>query len=187
MFSGYHGIVFCLDSSPLALQYQIKAYLQPFNEDQFQNSIINHTYTLLSGSPSQNLKQALDKCKIWFEKIDAFINDIKEVVSHSHDFLKDVVNAIYKRTLLAIEYKPDLKLNSEIVLIKGQQDPKIDILPDDYDLSKFTTKPVKVINITSDHLSVPEDCKISNIINGMLEPELLELFNNKNMCEVYSG
>lgn len=185
LFLGYHGIVFCLDSSPLALQHQLKAYLGHLTENELQDLIIDHIYTQLTGKSSQSLKEGLEKCDNWSDKIVTFINNMKKKVTQSHDYMNHLINAVYKRMLLALEYKPDLKLKSEIVLIKGLPDPKVDILPDDYDLTQYTTKPVKIVNVSSDHVSVPKDCKISNIINGMLELELLELFEKKNLCHKY--
>lgn len=87
--------------------------------------------------------------------------------------------------MFARNYEPNFKLNSEVVLIKGLPHPTAQSLPEDYNLSKYTNKPVKLFNIESDHATAPYDNKVSNIVNKMLDPSLLEEFKKKNLCETY--
>ncbi|XP_028162532.1 fatty acid synthase-like [Ostrinia furnacalis] len=182
---GHVGKVFCLDSSPDALRVHLDSYIGNLSDNRLQNAIVEHLYRFMSGNDNEEFKKELEKLEDWTAKKEACVQKLKGLVKYSHQYQKLVLEAAYKRIKMAREYQPTMKLDSEIILIKGIPHPNAQQLPEDYNLSKYTNQPVIVYNIESDHALAPNDSRVSNIINRMLEPEVVEYFNKKNLCHVY--
>ncbi|XP_037873187.1 fatty acid synthase [Bombyx mori] len=181
---GHVGTVYCLDSSPDVLRDQLGAYLGNPDENELQNNVIEHIYQLLTNQNSQ-LGNILSTADTWEEKLHIGTKEIKKYSAFSHEYIRSIVDDTYKRIELAKNYKPDIILASELVLIKGVPHPSSRLLPDDYNLSKYSSKPVKVYQIDIDHSLATYDCRVSNIINSLLENTLLEEYKKNNLCDVY--
>ncbi|KAJ2940723.1 hypothetical protein O0L34_g14834 [Tuta absoluta] len=182
---GLVGIVYCLDSSPDALRVQLDAYLGKLSEEQLQNAVIKHIYHLITGSRSTILEEEVENTNAWDEKVKQCVQNLKNHVTFSKDYMRDIIKTFYKRIGLAKIYKPQLKLKSDIVLLKGISHPNAVRLDDDYGLSKYSENPVKVFGINSDVALAPYDCRVANVLNNLLEPALLDEFKAKNLCECY--
>ncbi|KAI5631854.1 acyl transferase domain-containing protein [Phthorimaea operculella] len=182
---GLVGTVFCLDSSPDALRVQLDAYIGKLSEDQLQNAVIKHMFHLMSGITSASLETQIENIDDWSGKVALCIQNLKQQVSLSHEYMRDIIETFYERIGLAKTYKPKFKLKSDIVLLKGISHPNATKLDDDYGLSKYAENPVKVFDINSDVALAPHDCRVANVVNNLLEPELLKEFKAKNHCECY--
>ncbi|XP_063894600.1 fatty acid synthase [Helicoverpa armigera] len=182
---GRVGTVYCLDSSPDALRVQLDAYIGHSTDSELQNSIAEHMYRLMTGTDSEELKKDLEESETWSEKIKACVRRLRGLASYSNQYKTSILQAAYRRIMEARQYEPNLKLQSELILIKGIPHPKAKPLPEDYNLSKYTTKPVKVFQIESDHASAPYDCRVSNIVNKFLAPDLLSKFEKEILCDTY--
>ncbi|KAJ2951603.1 hypothetical protein O0L34_g13759 [Tuta absoluta] len=181
---GYVGLVYCLDSSPDALRVQLDAHIGNETDSQLQNSLIEHFYQLVSGKTSAELNKTISTVENWTDKVDIYVEKLKNIAGQTHQYLRDTLETAYRRIKLAKNYNPTFRLESEVILLKGLPNANSGNLDSDYGLSKYTKKPVKVINIASDHASAPQDCRIPNIINQFIDPELLENYNN--VCYTYS-
>ena len=142
-------------------------------------------FHLMTGQEGFELEQELKKTDNWSDKIEICMKGLRGLVHFSIEHRRTILESAYNRILLAREYEPDFKLNSELVLIKGIPHPKAEELAEDYSLSKYTNKPVKVFQIESDHASAPYDVRVPNIVNKLLDPNLLQEFKKKNLCEFY--
>ncbi|KAH9645163.1 hypothetical protein HF086_005708 [Spodoptera exigua] len=182
---GRVGTVYCLDSSPDALRVQLDAYVGNLTDTELQNKIVEHMYRLMTGRDSEELKNDLERSENWSEKVEACVSRLRELASYSNQYKRSILETAYRRIMLARQYEPEFKLESQLVLMRGIPHPKAGPLPEDYNLSKYTTKPVKVFNIESDHASAPLDCRVSNIVNKFLDPELLSKFEKEVLCETY--
>uniref|UniRef100_A0A2A4JTZ4 Ketosynthase family 3 (KS3) domain-containing protein n=1 Tax=Heliothis virescens TaxID=7102 RepID=A0A2A4JTZ4_HELVI len=182
---GCLGTVYCLDSSPDALRVQLDAYLGPLTDNQLQNSIVEHMYRLMTGTDSEELKNDLKNLDSWSEKVIVCVNRLRGLAKYSNQYKTSILQAAYRRIMEAKHYEPNFKLQSELVLIKGIPHPKAKPLPEDYNLSKYTTKPVKVIQIESDHATAPYDSRVSNIVNKFLDSDLLSKFEKEVLCDSY--
>ncbi|CAB3255958.1 unnamed protein product [Arctia plantaginis] len=182
---GHVGIVYCLDSSPDVLKIQLKTYLGDVSDSMLQNTILEHMYTLMTGNEIRTITHELEKAMSWSDKVDICMKNMIGLVNYSNQYKRSILESAYQRILLAKEYEPDLKLESQLVLMKGVSHPKADNLARDYRLSKYTKKPVKVFQLKSDHPSAPYDCQVSNIVNKLLDKNLLEDFKKKNLCDSY--
>ncbi|KAG6451289.1 fatty acid synthase [Manduca sexta] len=180
---GHEGIVYCLDSSPDALRVQINVYLGNITQAQLQNTVIEHAYYLITGFESIELKHDLDNAITWSEKVECCLAKLKGLVNYSNEYKKVILESMYQRFRLAQEYKPKIKLRSELVLIRGVQN--LEQLSDDYGLGVYSEKKVSVHNLGIEYKLVPRDCRVPNIINRLLEPSLLEIFRKKNLCDTY--
>lgn len=185
LHAGHVGIVFCLDSSPSALRVQLEAYLGHLTDNELQDEIIKHMFKLMKGENVQEFVNELQNIRVWDKKLEACVSRLREKVQYSHQYKMALIEAAYNRIKLAQEYKPNLKLESQIVLLRGVQHPRAAALPEDYDLSQYTKQPVKVFNLATDHAMSTQDCRVSNIVNSLLEPHMLENFKTKNLCDTY--
>lgn len=177
--------MYCLDSSPDALRVQLDAYVGNLTEVQLQNALVEHMYKLMSGQESEELKNDLGKLEQWSDKVKACVNRLRGLVKYSHQYQKSILETAYKRLQLVREYNPNFKLESELVLMRGIPHPNAKGLPEDYNLSKYTKQPVRIFDLKSDHAIAPFDCRVSNIVNSLLDTSILEEFKNKNLCETY--
>ncbi|XP_059062960.1 fatty acid synthase-like [Achroia grisella] len=182
---GHKGIVYCLDSSPDALRTHLNAYVGNLSDSDLENAIIEHFYQLMAGKHNEELKKDLQNAETWSEKIEACTFKLKGLAKYSLEYKNSLFNEAYRRIKMAYEYEPKFKLESQLVLIRGIAHPKAENLSDDYNLSKYTTQPVKIVDINSDHSLAPNDCRISNIINSMLDEHLIEEYQKTSQCEVY--
>ncbi|KAJ8719814.1 hypothetical protein PYW08_011989 [Mythimna loreyi] len=182
---GRVGTVYCLDSSPDALRVQLNAYVGNLSDTELQNSIVEHMYRLMTGRESKELTNDLEKSESWSEKVEACVNSLRELASYSSQYKRSILQAAYRRIMLARQYEPNFKLDSELILMKGISHPKSEALADDYNLSKYTNKPVKIFHLDSDHASAPYDCRVSNIVNKFLGEDLLSKFEKENLCDTY--
>nr|XP_049700707.1 fatty acid synthase [Helicoverpa armigera] len=182
---GYTGVVYCLDSSPDVLKIQLGSHLGELTDSELQNVVLKHLYFLMAGSVSDELNQYLDQAQDWGTKVQASMHVLRGCGNFSNQYKWSILESAYRRITFARNYEPNLKLNSEIVLIKGLSDIE-ESLPEDYNLSRYSKKPVKVFHIESDHVTAPYDSRVSNIVNKMLDPKLLEEIKKKNLCETYT-
>ncbi|XP_075977388.1 fatty acid synthase-like [Anticarsia gemmatalis] len=181
---GYLGVVYCLDSSPDAVRVHLDTYLGELTDVELQNIIIKDFFQLISGQKSEPLNEELQILESWSEKVQICLKKLKSLVTYSHEYQRAVLEAIYKRITLSRNYEPKFRLKSEVVLMKAIDSSKVD-LADDYNLSKYTTQPVRVFDLECDHSSAPYNCRIPNIVNKMLEPELLEKYRQMDLWESY--
>lgn len=187
LITGRIGVIYCLDSSPDALKSQLVAYLGNVPDEQLQNMILEHMYYLMTGQKSIDLKEVLQihLNENWSMKVDICMRHLRGMVAYSFDFQNYVLESAYNRIKLAKTYECNLKLNSELILIKGIHHPKMKGLSEDYNLSKYTKSPVRIFPIESDHASAPYNSRVSNIINKRLDPSVLQEFKQENICEFY--
>ncbi|XP_013162844.1 PREDICTED: fatty acid synthase-like isoform X2 [Papilio xuthus] len=182
---GERGIVYCLDSSPDALKHLMKTYAGDLSNANLQNVVAARMFHLTTGLNSEEFMKELETIDSWDKKIDIFIRRVKKLVPYSHDYMRSLLETTYNRFVLAREYQPNLKLNSELILIKSTASAEFVNLPDDYNLGKYSERPVKVYDIDGDHASAPYDIRVPTIINDSLDRKLLNEFNKTNTCETY--
>lgn len=160
-------MVYCLDSSPDALRSHLDAYIGKVSEDRLQNKILTHMYHLLTGDKIEELKE-LNKLSTFEEKVSITLKKLKGVVLYSEQYKIHVLETAYKRINLAKEYKPKINLESELILLKGMAHPNCENLTEDYNLTQYSKKPIKIFELKSDHGLAHQDLRVSNIINGQI-------------------
>lgn len=169
-----------MDSSPDALRMQLRAYVGILSERELQDVCLNHIRFLFTKEAEDIKFENMD----WSDKVKRLLENIKSI-PFSNEYKKLVIETTYKKFALALDYEPDFKLESELILIKGILQTKATELADDYNLSKYTKRPIKIFGINSDFASAPEDCRIPDIVNRTLDPKLVEELKMRNLCETY--
>lgn len=154
-------------------------------DSELQNAILEHISQLIAGKVPEELGQYLEQINDWPTKVDACLYTLRGIGNYSKQYKGSLLDTAYRNILFAKNYKPQLTLNSDIVLIKGKPDLQSESLSADYNLSKYTKNPVKVYDIESDHPSAPYDSRVTNIVNKLLDGNLLEEFKKKNLCDKY--
>ncbi|KAH9645168.1 hypothetical protein HF086_005713 [Spodoptera exigua] len=182
---GHTGVVYCLDSSPDALRIQLNSYLGEISDSELQNAILEHISQLIAGKVPEELGQYLEQINDWPTKVDACLYTLRGIRNYSKQYKGSLLDSAYRKISFAKNYEPKLKLNSDIVLIKGKPHLQSEKLSADYNLSKYTKNPVKIYHIESDHPSAPYDTRVTNIVNNLLDDNLLEEFKKKNLCDKY--
>lgn len=163
----------------------METVLGQFSEDQLQNHILNHMYNLITGKKGTELIADLMGVTSFDAKVKECLKRTKGVVTYSKEYIKLVLESAYNRILIAQQYKPELKLKSQLILMKGSKD-MAGTLSDDYNLSKYSQKPVKVFPLLAgDSAAAPYDLRVSNIINMTLDKKVLDEFKDKNLCDMY--
>lgn len=140
---------------------------------------------MVSRESGTTLDENLERSDNWEEKIDASISKTKHSLRYSLQYVRKLLGTLYKRIVLFKDYKPDVILNSQIILIKGVAHPNSSSLENDYSLSKYSKYPVKIFNIESDHALAPRDLKVSSIVNQHLDADYIKIYNEFNLCKSY--
>lgn len=187
--TGHEGVIFCVDGSPSFMRAALGAHLGTLGEggarDAVQDRLAAHMYSLMRGGEAPTLARSLAALPTWEDKVDACVNKLRGVANLSNQYKRCILQGAYNRIVLAERYEPSFRLRSELVLIKGAPHPGTARLPHDYGLSRYSALPVRVFQVHADHASVPYDCRVTSIVNRLLDPSLIEAFNNKNVCETY--
>lgn len=134
-------------------------------EDKFQNAVLIHMYRLMTGHENKELEKQLDIPNTLEEKIKITLKHLKRKISYSEQYERHVLESAFKRIYLAKEYIPTMKLKSELVLLKGIPHPNAENVTDDYNLSLYSEKDIKLFHLNSDHGIAFQDVRVSNIIN----------------------
>lgn len=167
------GTVYCLGGSPEEIRTDIESKLDGFSECKLQNDIIQHCCSLATKNAQLDLSGLLNT-QNFEDKVRLCIKKIQDQTPFNRQYISDVIVSAYKRICFIRNYKYDIPaLKSKIIMIRA-------ITPS---TSNF---PVT----TSFELHVPlqdllGDLRCSSIINNYLEVNVLEEFNNKNLCESY--
>lgn len=180
--------MYCLDSSPDAVRMHLDTYLGDVSDDELQCQILQHFHRLMTGrTVSDQFQRKIDQLEAWNDRKELFLNSLKGLAIYSRQYASDVAEAAYNRIKLARNYEPDFKLDSEVVLVKSlsASDSALARLGEDYNLSKYTRRTVKVFDVPANHVEMPSDCRVPFVVNSQLDPELLELFRNTNLCLSY--
>ncbi|KOB72243.1 Uncharacterized protein OBRU01_10949 [Operophtera brumata] len=151
----------------------LDAVLGEVSKEQLQNYVFNHMYNLITGKKGKELKADLKKIVNYKAKVEECLKRMKGVVDYSKQYKQHVLESAYKRIVMVRDYRPQIKLKSKLVLMKSSKCMMVDTLADDYGLSKYSEKPVKVFSLEADHASAPNDIRISNIVNMFADTKFL--------------
>lgn len=97
------------------------------------------------------------------------ISLIKHLTVQEVNYQKLIANGIYNRSKALMTYIPAYnKLKSNVTLIKPTQSSVTD-LPDDYALSEYFEKPIKVHTFEGNHVTILENQATAELINSYLQ------------------
>ncbi|GBP44699.1 hypothetical protein EVAR_44227_1 [Eumeta japonica] len=198
---GLVGTVFCVDTSPDALPIQLSALLQlspdhGIDDQALQNSIVEHICKLLvdgydSSEPmavwAKELQRAVGEAKDWPSKVDAGVRQLRGRVPHSFQYARAHIEAAYARIRESLRYSAEAlaaqPLSSHLVLARrALQEGEAAVLPSDLGLSRLSSAPVSVHELTAGGV---DDLRLPAVINKYMRPQELEQFSKRDLRESY--
>lgn len=152
------------------------------NEDELQNGLLRHIYTLMGGEGSVLLEDLSQKtCS---EKIEAYVRSLQGRVAHTEQYARTLMEYAVARINYMLSYKGNegRQLRSKIVLLRAALgNPQLQLT----DLQKLSTQAVVVHQLESSLANITSDLRCAAIINEYLDPAILEAFETKNICNTY--
>ncbi|GBP64858.1 Fatty acid synthase [Eumeta japonica] len=184
---GLQGSIFCVDSAPDVFPVQLKVVLGDVSENELQNAVIDHMYSVMAGQSSDELHEQLANVYSWEEKADLACRHLRGLIHYSSQYARAHMETAYGRIVEAAKYLPEHhQIRSKIVLIRSRHQPEaVAAYPKDFGLSKYTIQPVDVYDLEAEHADVLEDLRCTAIVHKHLESRLLEEYFKKNLCETY--
>ncbi|CAB3246473.1 unnamed protein product [Arctia plantaginis] len=180
---GLTGKVFCVGCAPHELPDELSIQLAEFeNEDQLQNGILRHIYTLMGGEAFTLLEDISQKtCS---EKIEAYVRILLGRVAHSGQYARTLMEYAVARINYMLNYKgyDGRQLRSQIVLLRaalGHAQLQQAVL------QKLSKQTVVVHQLGSSLANITSDLRCAAIINEYLDSAILDDFETKNICNTY--
>ncbi|XP_045454234.1 fatty acid synthase-like [Melitaea cinxia] len=184
---GLTGTVFCLGGTPKEIQEHFEEILKDYKtDDELQNAIIRHMYTLMTNNEDTGKREKLDSVlsnKVsWNEKVTACVNLASGQVVHSNQYTEELIKAAYGRILQVRRYNYEPRqLRSQLICIR----PRSSKICKTSNLQQYSLKPVIEYELQAPFAIAAEDLSCSNIVNRHLDPAISEAFEKKNLCETY--
>ncbi|XP_038216608.1 fatty acid synthase-like [Zerene cesonia] len=182
---GLTGKVYCIGGAPEEIQMQFASKLQEFkDETSLQKAVGRHMVKLMLGQNSASLDKAFEMALTWEDILDSCVRDLRGRVNHSAQYARELIETAYLRILQVRNYSPNLeKLRSQLILMK----------PNDW-IAKFSSKsslqdysaqPIIEYELKAPLAYAVQDLLCAGIINRHLDEDVLEAFDNKNLCDTY--
>ncbi|KAL0266678.1 UNVERIFIED_CONTAM: hypothetical protein PYX00_009160 [Menopon gallinae] len=181
---GRTGRLFLLDGSPDLLKMLCNVALGTGSDEEFDTALLMTMHNLFVPGTNEKVKDDLNNFKTWDEKVERLMAILPDTVPHSREHQKVTAFDLRQRLKAIIRYenKHTSKLTLNITLIRPNEQVMPNLLPDDYNLSKFSDDPIKVIYVDGNHLSMLENSMVAEIINGSTsQPEEAGLFKSSIM------
>ncbi|CAG4933467.1 unnamed protein product [Colias eurytheme] len=182
---GLTGIVYCIGGAPKEIQTQFASKLQEFKDEiSLQEAVGKHMVKVMSGQNSAALDKAFEKAPTWKEKVDICVRDLRGRVNHSAQYAKELIETAYSRILQVRNYasKPQ-KLRSLLVLMKPND--LSTKLEGKSSLQDYSLQPIVEYKLKAPLAHAAQDLRCAGIINRHLDEDILEAFEQKNLCETY--
>ncbi|CAG5024465.1 unnamed protein product [Parnassius apollo] len=182
---GLTGTVFFVGESPEEIQSTIKERLKEYNSDEaLQIAVAKHIVKLMVGGASTDeLAIALCRVPTWQEKVEECLRFILGRVSHSVQYMQELIESAYGRIKQVLCY--DLKvraLRSKLILIRAASSAGN---PEALTLQSHSQQPISIYQLRAPLAYTTEDLRCSAVINSHLNTEILEAFEKKNLCDTY--
>ncbi|XP_075991465.1 fatty acid synthase-like [Anticarsia gemmatalis] len=179
---GLTGTVFCLGHAPHEFATELNSQLSEFNtEEQLQDGVLRHMYTLMAGTDTAQLEKALQNVTTWPEKLNSCVRTLLGRVSHSAQYARTLIESALARIKQGRRYNATEKIRSRVVFIrpKGTQSVEVE------KLQQYSLQPVSVHQLETPLPHLLTDLQCTAIINEHLDPAVLEAYSTKNLCQTY--
>ena len=185
--AGITGTVFCIGGAPSDVQAVIEEKLKDFKtEEELQNAVLRHMFSLVCSHVTEDLNSVLQKNMSWEEKVSLSVHLMSGQIMHSNQYAKELVNAAYGRIVQARRYNEEPRqLRSQLISLKPSSGHAQSNESNASSLQKHSLQKVKEYQLDSPFAFAAQNLQCSAIINRHLDDDILEAFNNKNLCETY--
>ncbi|PZC83616.1 hypothetical protein B5X24_HaOG207599 [Helicoverpa armigera] len=181
---GLTGTVYCLGCAPDELQSAVEENLSDYKtEEHLQNAVVKHMYKLMVGDMDVNLDAAISGAATWAQKVELCVRTLLGRVPHSAQYARALLETALSRIQRARAHVPRVRaLRSRLVLLRAAAArPQ----PPARALQHHSQLPVVVHQLTSPLAHATADLQCAAVINRYLHPDILQHFDNKNICDTY--
>ncbi|XP_049870283.1 fatty acid synthase-like [Pectinophora gossypiella] len=181
---GLTGTVYCLGGTPEELEATINEKLGDFDTDEaFQNALVRHMSELMAEGVSAELDVALKGASNWQEKLNACVNTLLGRVSHSKQYTRLIIESAFARVEQMRRGKVQArKLQSRIVVLRAASNS---LISSTEEIQRYSQKPIVVYNLPNSLAHFAKDPRCAAIINRHFDEEVLQTFENRNLCDTY--
>ncbi|XP_045518361.1 fatty acid synthase-like [Pieris brassicae] len=173
------GTVFCLGGTPEDIVSEVNLVFDKYkSQEDLQDDLIRHMLRMnLSDTTVQ-----IDLKGTWEEKVSSYVHKLIGKVPLSSQYNQDYIKCAYSRMRQLLKYKDQATLlKSQVIFLKS----KLAVKASD-SLQKYSEKPVVVYDLDTSLANVARDLRCSAIVNRHLEPNVLQNFDESNICFTYS-
>lgn len=147
-------------------------------EEELQDELIKHVLQLNLGDENANIELK----GTWEEKVLSYHHYLKGKVPLSSQYTRKFIECAYARLNQTRKCKFQIEpLKSQLIFLR----PKLTMQSSDSP-QKYSEKPVVVYDLKSPWGIVAKDLQCSAIINRHLDAEILQTFENTNLCYTYA-
>nr|XP_049699201.1 uncharacterized protein LOC126055185 [Helicoverpa armigera] len=180
---GLTGTLYCIGFAPDELKVELEEQLSEFaREEELQNSVARHMFTLMAGGDARGLG-GLQAARTWAQKVELCVRTLLGRVPHSAQYARALLETALSRIQRARAHVPRVRaLRSRLVLLRAAAArPQ----PPARALQHHSQLPVVVHQLTSPLAHATADLQCAAVINRYLHPDILQHFDNKNICDTY--
>ncbi|XP_063896402.1 fatty acid synthase [Helicoverpa armigera] len=180
---GLTGTLYCIGFAPDELKVELDEQLSEFaHEEELQNSVARHMFTLMAGGDARGLG-GLQAARTWAQKVELCVRTLLGRVPHSAQYARALLETALSRIQRARAHVPRVRaLRSRLVLLRAAAArPQ----PPARALQHHSQLPVVVHQLTSPLAHATADLQCAAVINRYLHPDILQHFDNKNICDTY--
>nr|XP_049699193.1 fatty acid synthase isoform X6 [Helicoverpa armigera] len=180
---GLTGTLYCIGFAQDELKVELDEQLSEFaREEELQNSVARHMFTLMAGGDARGLG-GLQAARTWAQKVELCVRTLLGRVPHSAQYARALLETALSRIQRARAHVPRVRaLRSRLVLLRAAAArPQ----PPARALQHHSQLPVVVHQLTSPLAHATADLQCAAVINRYLHPDILQHFDNKNICDTY--
>ncbi|XP_075984125.1 fatty acid synthase-like [Anticarsia gemmatalis] len=184
---GLTGTVFCVGLSPEELQTELLKQLSSFEtEQQLQEAVLRHVYTLLAGEDVASLNDALQHTVTWSQKLNACVSTLLgQVRTHSAQYIRALIETALGQIKRVQEYSDAGRvtpLRSRLVLLRAATPH---VARHSAALQRHSRQSLAVYQLRASLAHAAYDMRVATIINKYLGKHILRKFEKKNLCNTY--
>ncbi|XP_052739226.1 fatty acid synthase [Bicyclus anynana] len=185
---GLTGTIFCIGGGPDEVLHEIVEKLSKFEtEELLQVAIAHHIFKLMVNDENPedlNLESELKNISTWKEKVSFCVQKLLGRIDHSIQYAKEYIEAVYARLVQVRRYHSEPSpLRSLLISIRpwSRTNESNSIPIQSYSQQKVVEYELQVPLAHAAH-----DMRCAAIVNRHLDKDILEEFDNNNLCETYT-
>lgn len=184
-FVGLTGTVYCIGDGPEEMKVLLESELRLFkSETELQEGICRHIFTLMTRDSVTALQSELQDCSLWHERVETCMRLLRGRVPQTTQYIRSLLEAMYVRIGAArrAEAAPRA-LRSRLVLLRargagGRARAACS-------LQRYSRQPLHVRELGTPMAYAADDLRAPAIVNQYLDSDLLEEYDNSNVCQTY--
>lgn len=183
---GLTGTVFCVGGTPEEIQATLIDQMSEYEtEESLQDAVARYMFGLMTGT-TENIDQSTINISSWNEKIEAYVRTLLGRVPHSAQYARGWIEVAYARISQLRSHKiQPRRLLSKIVLLRASSISNDTRSNEARTIQQYSNHPVVEYQLRAPLAFATYDLRCGAIINRHLDKEILQAYNESNLCESY--